>query len=226
MRCKAFIFDMDGTLVDNCAWHVLAWREFARRHGREITERQVLDWMGATSAFYMDRIFGRNVPKAECDELTREKEALYRELYAPHLRPPEGLVEMLRAARERGVRLSIATGGSIDNVDFVLDGLGLRDWFEVVVDASQYEHGKPAPDCYLEAASRLGLDPSECLVFEDAVGGIRAAKAAGMKVAVITATMPRDVLAAERPDCVFDSFSSLTPQLFAADDALRGQSLF
>ena len=94
----------------------------------------------------------------------------------------------------------------MDNVDFVLDGLRLRDLFEVVVDASQYEHGKPAPDCYLMAAARLGLAPSECLVFEDAVGGIRAAKAAGMCVAAITATMPREALAAESPDILVDSF--------------------
>ena len=92
-------------------------------------------------------------------------------------------------------------------MDFVLDGLGIRDLFEVIVDASQYERGKPAPDCYLMAAARLGLDPSECLVFEDAVGGVRAAKAAGMRVAAITATLPREVLAAEQPDILFDSFT-------------------
>ena len=204
---KAYIFDMDGTLVDNCAWHVKAWRAFAVRHGRAITERQVLEWMGAPSAYYMNRIFDRDVPKEECAALTREKESLYRELYAPHLKLPDGLGELLGNARRQGVKLAIATGGSIDNVDFVLDGLGIRDLFDVVVDASQYEHGKPAPDCYLIAAARLGLDPSECLVFEDAVGGVRAAKSAGMRVAAITTTMPREVLEAERPDILFDSFA-------------------
>jgi len=208
-KFKAYIFDMDGTLVDNCAWHVLAWREFARRHGRKISEKQVLDWMGATSSYYMNRIFDREVPASECAELTREKESLYRELYAPHLRLPDGLEEMLREERKRGVRLAIATGGSMDNVDFVLDGLGIRDWFEVIIDASQYAHCKPAPDCYLKAASRLGLAPTDCLVFEDAVGGIRAAKSAGMKVAAVTATMPRETLSAEKPNYLFDSFSEM-----------------
>lgn len=203
---NAYIFDMDGTLVDNCAWHVRAWQEFAVRHGREISKRQVLDWMGAPSSFYMERIFEREIESDESAELTREKEAIYRSMYAPHLRLSDGLGKLLEAARERGIRLAIATGGTIDNLDFVLDGLGIRSLFEVIVDASQYERGKPAPDCYLIAASLLGLPPAECLVFEDAVSGIRAAKAAGMRVAAITATMPREVLAAEDPDILIDSF--------------------
>lgn len=210
---KAYIFDMDGTLIDNCAWHVLAWREFAHRHGRDLSERQILDWMGATSSYYMNRIFEREVPADECAELTLEKEELYRAMYAPHLALADGLREILDDARRRGIRLSIATGGSLDNVNFILDGLSLRAMFDVIVDASQYERGKPAPDCYLKAAARMGLDPAECLVFEDAVAGVRSGKAAGMRVAAVTATIARDTLAAEKPDYLVDSFRELWPAL-------------
>ena len=210
---KAYIFDMDGTLIDNCAWHVLAWREFAHRHGRDLSERQILDWMGATSSYYMNRIFEREVPADECAELTREKEELYRTMYAPHLALADGLKEILDDARRRGIQLAIATGGSLDNVDFILDGLNLRPMFDVIVDASQYERGKPAPDCYLKAAARMGLDPAECLVFEDAVAGVRSGKAAGMRVAAVTATIARDILAAEKPDYLVDSFRELWPTL-------------
>lgn len=210
---KAYIFDMDGTLIDNCAWHVLAWREFAHRHGRDLSERQILDWMGATSSYYMNRIFEREVPADECAELTREKEELYRAMYAPHLALADGLKEILDDARRRGIRLAIATGGSLDNVDFILDGLNLRPMFDVIVDASQYERGKPAPDCYLKAAARMGLDPAECLVFEDAVAGVRSGKAAGMRVAAVTATIARDILAAEKPDYLVASFRELWPTL-------------
>ena len=210
---KAYIFDMDGTLIDNCAWHVLAWREFAHRHGRDLSERQILDWMGATSSYYMNRIFEREVPADECAELTREKEELYRAMYAPHLALADGLKEILDDARRRGIQLAIATGGSLDNVDFILDGLNLRPMFDVIVDASQYERGKPAPDCYLKAAARMGLDPAECLVFEDAVAGVRSGKAAGMRVAAVTATIARDILAAEKPDYLVASFRELWPTL-------------
>lgn len=210
---KAYIFDMDGTLIDNCAWHVLAWREFAHRHGRDLSERQILDWMGATSSYYMNRIFEREVPADECAELTREKEELYRAMYASHLALADGLKEILDDARRRGIQLAIATGGSLDNVDFILDGLNMRPMFDVIVDASQYERGKPAPDCYLKAAARMGLDPAECLVFEDAVAGVRSGKAAGMRVAAVTATIARDILAAEKPDYLVDSFRELWPTL-------------
>ena len=205
----AYIFDMDGTLVDNCAWHVLAWQEFARRHGREISKRKILDWMGATSSFYMDRIFEREVGKAECDALTAEKETLYREMYAPHMQLPEGLGDLLSDAKACGVRIAIATGGSKDNVDFIVDGLGIRSYFDAIIDCSGYERGKPAPDCFLAAASALGVRPEDCTVFEDATNGIEAAHAAGMKVVAVTFTMPRETLMGKSPDMIIDSFAEL-----------------
>ncbi len=208
-RAKAYIFDMDGTLVDNCAWHVLAWQEFARRHGREIPRRHVLEWMGAPSSYYMRRIFEREVPKSECEALSAEKEALYRELYAPHLRLPEGLQDLLSDARARGVRLGIATGGPRKNVDFIVDGLDIRSFFDVIIDCTGYVRGKPDPDCYLTAATALGVRPEDCIVFEDAINGIEAAHAAGMKVVVITFTMPRETLQSRNPDAIVDSFTEL-----------------
>ena len=107
---------MDGTLVDNCAWHVKAWRAFAVRHGREITEREILEWMGAPSAYYMNRIFDRAVPPDECAALTREKESLYRELYAPHLKLPDGLGDLLGGDRGRvAVRTRQASSGLLSH---------------------------------------------------------------------------------------------------------------
>ena len=97
----------------------------------------------------------------------------------------------------------------MDNVDYVLDGLGLRAFFAVVVDSSQYVRGKPAPECYLAAAARLGVEPSACCVFEDALNGIAAAQAAGMDVVAITGTNSRAVLESAHPTRVIDSFREL-----------------
>lgn len=207
MAIKAYIFDMDGTLVNNCGYHVIAWREFSKRLGNELTEKQILDWMGAQGGYYVEQIMGRKLPKDEVDRLCREKEALYREIYKPVM--PEGLCEFLDRACASGIKLAVATGGPTENVDFILDSLDLRKYFEVIVDATKYSRSKPAPDCFLAAAKLLDVAPSECRVYEDAVNGINAAKAAGMECHVVTFTNPRSILAAAAPDRIFDFYLEL-----------------
>ena len=208
---NALLFDMDGVLVDNCRYHVRAWLELARRTGGHLTERQVIDWMGAPGRDYIVRMFDDPPSAARIASLLKEKEALYREIYRPHLAAQDGLVDFLRAARAAGRVCAIVTGGTMDNVDFVVDGLGIRDFFSVVVDSSQYARGKPAPDGYLKAAERLGVAPSDCTVFEDALNGLAAAQAAGMEVVALVGTNPRDVLAAAHPTRVVGSFRELLP---------------
>ena len=207
MEIKAYIFDMDGTLVDNCGYHVIAWKEFSRKYGNELTEKQVLDWMGAQGAFYVEQIMGRKLSKDETDRLCREKEAMYREIYRPEM--PDGLREFLDRAHEAGIRMAVATGGPTENVNFILDSLNLRNDFVGVIDSTMYTRSKPAPDCFLAAAKLLGVAPSECRVYEDAVNGINAAKAAGMECHVVTFTNPRKVLEAAGPDRIFDSYREL-----------------
>lgn len=208
---EAYLFDMDGVLVDNCRYHVRAWLELARRTGGRLTERQVVDWMGAPGRDYIVRMFDVPPSADRVASLLKEKEALYREIYRPHLKARDGLVEFLRAARAAGRACAIVTGGTADNVDFVVDGLGIRGFFAAVVDSSQYARGKPAPDGYLKAAERLGVAPAGCLVFEDALNGLAAARAAGMEAVALVGTNPRDVLAAARPARVIDSFRELLP---------------
>ena len=204
-QIDAYIFDMDGTIVDNCGYHVKAWREFSRKHGRELTEREILDWMGATAAYYVRKIVGDGVSDVEVAAFCREKEALYRSIYKPRL--PEGLREWLDYAHRRGVKCALATGGTKDNVDFILDSLDLRKDFEVIVDATMYERSKPDPECFLKASALMGVPAERCRVYEDAVNGIMAAKAAGMQVVAVTFTNPRWRLEEARPDRIVESYT-------------------
>ena len=209
MKKKAYLFDMDGVLVNNCHAHVLAWLEFAKRHGGHLTEDEVIAWMGAPARDYLARMFDAPLSDAQIAAFVREKEAIYREIYRPHLAPTDGLVPFLEQARANDIACAITTGGSMDNVAFVIDGLGIRGFFSRIVDSSQYERGKPAPDCYLRTAAALGVAPADCRVFEDAVNGIEAAQAAGMEVYALVGTNPREVLAAARPARVFTTFAEL-----------------
>ena len=161
----------------------------------------------------MEKMLGRPVPSDELTALEDAKEALYRELYAPHLRLADGVREILDDAHRAGIACGIASGAPPQNIDFVLDGLGIRDEFACVVDSAQYARGKPAPDCFLEAARRIGAAPADCIVFEDAVNGVRAAHAAGMRAVALAAQTPRAVFASIGAELVVESFRGCLPAL-------------
>ena len=209
MRKRAYLFDLDGVLVDNCRYHVMSWLEFAKRHGGKLTEAQVIEWMGAPGRDYIVRMFDEPVPQNRMAALLAEKEAIYRELYRPNLVARKGLIDFLEGAKKAGIPCAVVTGGPTENVGFVLDGLNIREYFACIVDSSQYERGKPASDCYLQAAAKLGVEPRDCIVFEDAVNGIEAAIDAEMRVVAFTGTNLHKTLEDAGPDKIVSSFDEL-----------------
>ncbi len=209
LQAKAYLFDMDGTLVDNCSYHVLSWQAFSEKYGNKLSKQQILNWMGATNRDYQERIFRRTLTDEEAKAYEEEKESLYRELYRPHMQLPPGLRIFLDRTHAHGIMCGIASGAPQRNIDFICAGLDIYKDFSCIIDASKYTRSKPDPDCYLTAARQLGVAPEECVVFEDAVGGIEAGKRAGMRVIAITHTNPREVLATAHPDLIIDSFTEL-----------------
>jgi beta-phosphoglucomutase family hydrolase len=185
----AVLFDMDGVLVDNMSFHVDAWRAFCERHGFPFELTDYNQNMNGRNAFdSLTYLMGRPPSDEELISLTAEKEAIYREQYAPHLQPARGLLRLLNDLRYHDVRLAVATSAPLENVSFTLDGTGLRPYFDAVIDASAVTRGKPAPDIYLAAATAVGVPPEQCIVVEDALLGIQAGRAAGMKVIGVTTT--------------------------------------
>lgn len=186
----AFVFDMDGTMIDNMSLHVDIWVEVLARQGVPMTpERFHQDASGKRNPEIFRLFLGEHLADDEIERLAEEKEATYRELYRPDLKPVAGLILFLQKAQSRGIQLAVATSAYRPNVDFVLDGLQMRHFFETIVSAEDVVNSKPAPDCFLEAAARLGRQPAECIVFEDSLSGIEAAARAGMRTAVITTTL-------------------------------------
>lgn len=212
-KMKAYIFDMDGTMIDNVPYHVKAWKEFSRKYGNELSERDIVGWMGMTNRAYQERILGRQVDDEESRRMSEEKEIIYRELYRPHMKPAPGLVELLNRAQAKGVRLAVASGAPKGNINFILDGLDLRRYFPVLVDDSVYSRGKPDPECFLTAAKMLGVEPRDCTVFEDAVKGVQAGKAAGMEVVVMTLYTPAEELLAAGADRAIASFAEMLDEV-------------
>jgi len=210
---KAYIFDMDGTMIDNVPYHVLAWKEFSRKYGNELSERDIIGWMGMTNRDYQERILGRKVGDEESKAMSEEKEVIYRNLYRPHMQPAPGLIRLLDRAQMAGIRLAVASGAPKGNINFILDGLDLRRYFAVLVDDSTYSRGKPDPECFLTAARMLGVEPGDCVVFEDAVKGVQAGKAAGMEVVAVTLRTSAAELLAAGADSAISSFDEFKVSL-------------
>ena len=206
---KAILFDMDGVLVANSDFHVKAWIAFAREYGRELTEDEIKRRLGFNNREYMRFVLDREPTELEVRDASERKEALYREIFAPFIKTPPGLLVLLQAFQRAGIPCGVATSAPSANVDFVVDGLGLRPYFKEVVDASQVKRGKPDPEIYLTAAAKLGAEPASCVVFEDAIAGIQSGQGAGMKVIALTTSFPANVLQEHHPDAIIDSFADL-----------------
>lgn len=182
-QLKALIFDMDGVLVDNHAFHQKAWIEFCRRYGIELTPEEFSTKIfGGGNRDILERVFQRTMKDEEVRTMAFEKEKLYRELHAPFLEPTKGVREFLAQAVEYGFLTAVATAAPRENLNFVLENTGLEQFFKVKVDDSMVQRSKPEPDVYLQCIKMLEVLPQECIVFEDSLTGISAAQSAGIKV--------------------------------------------
>lgn len=173
---------MDGVIIDSNPQHRLAWEAFNRRYGLETTEDMHRRMYGRRNDQIVRDFFGEQLSENEVAARGFAKEALYREMIAGRIESMlvPGLREFLD--RHRDTPKAVASNAEPANVDFLLDGAGLRPYFRVVVDGHQVTRPKPYPDVFLRAAGLLGVPPAECLVFEDSHSGVEAAQAAGMKI--------------------------------------------
>lgn len=212
---RGALFDMDGTLVDNTDVHFKAFEIFCRRYG-------VVDWqekfaavIGMGNGDILRALLGDEVvDKWGVQALADEKEAIYREIYAPTIAPVEGLRELLERLRRAGVRCAVGSSGCRTNVDFVLERCGIAEYFDARVSGDRVSRCKPDPEIYLTAAAELGLEPSECLVFEDALAGIEAAGRAGVRRTIaLTTSMPAERLRDTSAAYVVRNYTEVTDEM-------------
>lgn len=187
MGFGAVLFDMDGVVVDNLPYHVDAWLLFCERHGIPLTREifyQELNGMNSKDTF--EWFYRREMSPEEIHVLEEEKELIYREFYGPHRKAAPGLDVFLKQIRQRGIKTALATSAGQGNIDFTLDGIGLRDQFDAIIGGGEVRKGKPDPEIYLRAAEMVGVDPGDCWVIEDSLQGIAAGLSAGMRVVGMT----------------------------------------
>lgn len=210
----AFIFDMDGVLVDNMRLHARSWVELFRDYGLEglDPERYLRETAGMKGLDVLRHFLDPDITPEDAGHLTELKDFLYRVMYRKEICPVEGLEPFLDRAESLHIKLGVGTGAGARNIDYTLEIPGLRNRFQAVVGSHQVRHGKPHPDIFLRVAELLGTDPSRCIVFEDALPGIEAANAAGMKSIALATTNPSEIMqACTGVLSVIDDFTTLTP---------------
>jgi beta-phosphoglucomutase len=183
----AVIFDMDGVLVENSYYHDLTWKMICDKYGSNKSAEEIISIFGGTNKLFVKQLLNKHDPE-EINAIAMEKEELYRQVYKQHIKLPNGLKEFLDDLKKNKIPLAVATSAPKENLDFVLDTLNIRNYFEAIVDESFVNKGKPDPEIYKITARKLNMDPGNCIVIEDSIYGIQAALAAGMKVVAITTT--------------------------------------
>jgi beta-phosphoglucomutase len=210
---KGVVFDLDGVLVDTGWAHRQSWLDLAEKEGFDMSEEFFRGTFGMQSPEVLATLLGPGQPTEELKSMAQWKEARYRELIVDKLKPAEGVGDLLDALKSERYLMAVGSSTPRVNVMFLIEGLGLRNYFDAYVAEEDVNKGKPDPQTFLKAAEKLLLAPNRCVVVEDAVQGVEAGKAAGMSVVAVTTTRNRGDLV--KADVVVDSLAELKVRDFA-----------
>lgn len=186
MNYKAFLFDLNGTMIDDMQYHVKAWHRIFNELGANISMERMKSESYGKNHEVIERVMPGRFTEEEKTEMSFAKERQYQKEYKPHLKLIDGLDVFLEKAYNQNIKMAIGSAAIMFNIDFVLDGLGLRKYFPVIVSADDVRHSKPDPETYMKCAEALNVDPEDCIVFEDAPKGVESAQNAGMRSVVLT----------------------------------------
>ncbi|MFD1629418.1 HAD family hydrolase [Pseudopedobacter beijingensis] len=193
MKYGAYLFDLNGTVIDDMHFHGRAWKKILSELGADLTYDEVVLQMYGKNAELLERVFGAgHFSDAEVEKISIDKEKAYQEAYRPEMKLIDGLGAFLEKAHQAGIKMAIGSAAIPFNIDFILDNLNIRKYFDVIVSADDVDKSKPHPQTFTKAADILGVEYSKCLVFEDAPKGIEAAANAGMDAVAITTLHPEE----------------------------------
>ena len=209
---RAVLWDMDGTLIDSEEFHWISWRDTLQKEGVPITREQFLATFGQRNDSIIPQLLGTMATPERIEKISTAKEKLYRDLVRRHgMKPLPGVAVWLERLHETGWLQAIGSAAPCANIEVVLEALSAAHLFQAIVSAEDVQHGKPDPQVYLVAASRLGALPERSIVVEDAVAGVQAARRAGMRSIGVNRNgkqLPADI--------VVQSLELLLPNAFEA----------
>jgi len=187
----AVIFDMDGVLVNSNPYHLAKWVDFLDHHKISYKEEELPELiLGKRNDTAFEYFLGPELTPEENRRLSEEIEETFRRVFKPHAKPLPGLDAVIKECHAAGIPMAVASSAVRANIEFVVDALGYRQYFQTMVSGDEVTHAKPDPEIYLKAADHLGIDPADAVAFEDSYPGIGAVKNAGMKCVAIASTFP------------------------------------
>ncbi len=201
------IFDHDGVLVDSLLFHQNAWQILGEREGLPLTPEFIHKTFGMTNPSIFRLLLGDSVDPAELQRYSDLKELCYREIARDKIELMAGVQALLDGLTDAGVKLAIGSSGVLPNLELTVETCGLNGRFAAIASLEDIQRGKPDPQVFLVAASKVGIPPAISVVFEDAPVGIQAAKAAGMRAVGVTTTHPAASLWDAGADEVVESLS-------------------
>ncbi|MCS3530790.1 HAD family phosphatase [Chryseobacterium sp. JUb7] len=206
---KAIIFDMDGTLVDNIPYHEESWIIFLKQHDIIIEPENFSAQNHGTLDEMIVRFFGNDLSKDRIHELGLKKEEAYQNLYKNHIKEVNGLTPFLQKLSQKKIKTGLATMGIPSSIDFILGGLNIKNYFQEITGGIEVVKGKPNPEIFLKTVEKLQIDSKEAVAVEDSMGGVKAAKDAGLKVLGITTTHSEEELMDNGCFCVINDYSAI-----------------
>jgi beta-phosphoglucomutase len=207
---KAFLFDLNGTMIDDMSYHIKAWHHILNNLGANISMERMRDECYGKNDELLERIFPGRFSIEEKNIMSFEKEKQYQQEYRSSLQLINGLDAFLRNAHALEIPMAIGSAAIMFNIDFVLDGLDIRHYFSAIVSADDVQYSKPNPETYLKCAERLGIPVEQCIVFEDSPKGVDAAAKAGMQSVVFTTMhVPQDFYQCDNILLFAEDYSSL-----------------
>lgn len=206
---KAVIFDMDGVISDTLPLHSEAESQALACFGIKMTPQEIIDEFNAIPDRIMfETILSRHKSTADINIVIAKKWEIMKKLAENNIRPIKGVIDLITTLNNNHLALGVASSTSPYFINLVLTTLHIKNYFKAVTSTEEVQNGKPNPDIFLLTAKKICVQPSECIVIEDATNGIRAAKAASMKCIAITTTHKREDL--KDADRIVDSLSELT----------------
>jgi beta-phosphoglucomutase family hydrolase len=206
-KLEAVLWDLDGVIADTGEYHYRAWQYVFGEKGVTFSKEDFMRHFGQRHDTIIRFALGDGLSTEEFDAVTEKKQREYRRIVAENIKALPGAIELIRSLNKNNIKTAIASSAPIENVDVIIKGLKIEDCFQAIASGMEVDEGKPSPQIFLLAAKKLGVDPGNCVVLEDAIAGVAAAKTAGMKCIAVTNSHPVDRL--EKADVIVDSLEKI-----------------